>query len=99
MLDEIEERVCHEGRSAFLPGERAAVLSRVLRGEFGFIGDAEAYDAPVNADFIRVLDRKRGLRLRCRSSMSRWRAGRDGAPMCSTFRATSLFMWARRNRW
>lgn len=61
MLDEIEERVCHEGRSAFLPGERAAVLSRVLRGEFGFIGDAEAYDAPVNADFIRVLDRKRGL--------------------------------------
>src|SRR3546814_5278104 len=33
MLEEIEDRVCHEGRSAFLPGERAAVLSRVLHGE------------------------------------------------------------------
>src|SRR3546814_15062768 len=61
MLEEIEDRVCHEGRSAFLPGERAAVLSRVLHGELGLVGDAEGYDAPVNADFIRVLDRKRGL--------------------------------------
>src|SRR3546814_5860722 len=61
MLEEIEDRVCHEGRSAFLPGERAAVLSRVLHGELGFVGDAEGYDAPVIADFIRVLDRKRGL--------------------------------------
>ena len=60
-LEEIEDRVCHEGRSAFLPGERAAVLSRVLHGELGFVGDAEGYDAPINADFIRVLDRKRGL--------------------------------------
>lgn len=61
MLEEIEDRVCLEGRSALLPGERAAVLSRVLYGELGFVGDAESYDAPVNADFIRVLDRKRGL--------------------------------------
>lgn len=60
-LEEIEDQVCHEGRSAFLPGERAAVLSRVLHGELGFVGDAEDYDAPVNADFIRVLDRKQGL--------------------------------------
>lgn len=61
MLDAIEDRVCQEGRSAFLSGERAAVLSRVLHGEWEFAGDAEAYDAPVNADFIRILDRRRGL--------------------------------------
>lgn len=61
MLEAIEDRVCQEGRSAFLSGERAAALSRVLHGELGFAGDAETYDAPVNADFIRVLDRRRGL--------------------------------------
>src|SRR5262249_18989837 len=60
-LEEIEDRVCHERRSAFLPRERAAVLSRVLHGELGFVGDADGYDAPANADFIRVLDRRRGL--------------------------------------
>lgn len=61
LLEEIEDRVCAEGRSAFLPEERAAALSRVLYDELGFVGDDESYDAPVNADFIRVLDRKRGL--------------------------------------
>jgi regulator of sirC expression with transglutaminase-like and TPR domain len=60
-LEEIEDRICQEGRSAFLPRERAAVLSRVLHGELGFVGDADGYDAPANADFIRVLDRRRGL--------------------------------------
>lgn len=61
MLEEIENRVCKEGRSALLPSERAAVLARVLHGELGFVGDVASYDAPINADFIRVLDRKRGL--------------------------------------
>ena len=61
MLEEIEDRVCDEGRGALLAQECAAVLSRVLHGELGFVGDADAYDAPANADFIRVLDRKRGL--------------------------------------
>lgn len=60
-LEKIEDRLCHEGRSAVLARERAAVLSRVLHGEFGFVGDAETYDAPANADFICLLDRKRGL--------------------------------------
>jgi regulator of sirC expression with transglutaminase-like and TPR domain len=50
-----------EGRSAVLSRECGTVLSRVLHGEFGFIGDSETYDAPVSADFSRVLDRKRGL--------------------------------------
>lgn len=61
ILREIEERVCEEGRDAVLPGERAAMLSRVLHDELGFSGDGEYYDAPINADFIRVLDRRRGL--------------------------------------
>ncbi len=60
-LEAIEDRVCEEGRSAILPSEQAIVLAEVLHGEFGFAGDLEGYDAPVNADFIRVLDRKRGL--------------------------------------
>ena len=60
-LEEIDYRVCDEGRTAVLSRERAAVLSRVLHGEFGFVGDTETYDAPVNGDFSRVLDRKRGL--------------------------------------
>lgn len=60
-LEEIENRVCLVGRSALLARERAAVLSRVLHGEFEFVGDIETYDAPANADFIELLDRKRGL--------------------------------------
>lgn len=60
-LEEIEDRLCEEGRSAVLPRERAAVLAEVLHGEFGFVGDADSYDAPANADFIQVLDRRRGL--------------------------------------
>ncbi|GGC76111.1 transglutaminase-like domain-containing protein [Chelatococcus reniformis] len=60
-LEEIEDRVCHEGHIAVVTRERAAVLSHVLHGELGFIGDNESYDAPINADFIGMLDRKRGL--------------------------------------
>lgn len=60
-LDEIEELVCAEGRSAFLSGERAAVLLEVLHHQLGFVGDQESYDAPINTDFVRVLDRKLGL--------------------------------------
>ncbi|MGV2495357.1 transglutaminase family protein [Pelagerythrobacter aerophilus] len=60
MLEEIEDRVCEEGRSALLSAERAAVLSRVLHGELGFAGDAQGYDAPVNSDFVRLLDGRHG---------------------------------------
>ena len=60
-LEEIEDRVCQEGRSAFLSSERAMVLAEVLHDDLGFTGDVEGYDAPVSADFIRVLDRRRGL--------------------------------------
>ncbi|GLQ53306.1 transglutaminase-like domain-containing protein [Devosia nitrariae] len=60
-LEEIEDRVCDEGRSAVLPRERAVVLSRILHGELGFVGDVDSYDESENADFIQVLDRRRGL--------------------------------------
>ena len=43
------------------PAQQAAVLAAVLAGENGFTGDREAYDAPINADLIRVFDRRRGL--------------------------------------
>jgi regulator of sirC expression with transglutaminase-like and TPR domain len=61
LLDEVEEQVCADGGSAVRSGERAAVLARVLHGDLGFSGDSVGYDAPVNADFIRVMDRRKGL--------------------------------------
>lgn len=41
--------------------EQADILARVLAGQCGFSGDKAAYDAPLNADMIRVLDRRKGL--------------------------------------
>ncbi len=43
-----------------LPG-RAAALSEVLAGEFGYIGDLKTYDDPANANLIRVTERRLGL--------------------------------------
>jgi len=40
---------------------QGALLAEIIGGRFGFIGDAETYDAPINGDMIRVLDRRRGL--------------------------------------
>lgn len=60
-LEAIEERICKLGKSAALNSERAMVLVEVLNDELGFRGDSEGYDAPVNADFLRVLERRRGL--------------------------------------
>lgn len=61
LLSEIENRVCEESTDVQFYSERAIILSEVLHGEYGFEGDQEGYNAPVNADFIRVLDRRRGL--------------------------------------
>lgn len=61
LLDEIEERLGEVGRDARSVEQQADALSRVIHGEFGFVGDAASYDAPLNADFIRVLDRRQGL--------------------------------------
>jgi len=40
---------------------QGALLARVIGVDFGFAGDSESYDAPLNADMIRVLDRRLGL--------------------------------------
>lgn len=40
---------------------QGALLAGVFSGEYGFAGDSETYDAPLNGDMIRVLDRRRGL--------------------------------------
>ena len=61
LLDAIETRLDRIGREAETAAGRAEALAAVLAGEFGFTGDAETYDDPANADFIRVLDRRRGL--------------------------------------
>lgn len=61
ILDEIEERLRQVGADASTVDTQAEALSRVFHEEFGFIGDAESYDAPLNADFIRVLERRQGL--------------------------------------
>ena len=61
LIDEIGERLADVGAAAHTPEEQALALARVFHGEFGFTGDAEGYDAPLNADLIRVLDRRQGL--------------------------------------
>jgi regulator of sirC expression with transglutaminase-like and TPR domain len=40
---------------------RAAALSDLLAGEFGYAGDVDTYDDPANANLIRVTERRRGL--------------------------------------
>jgi regulator of sirC expression with transglutaminase-like and TPR domain len=39
----------------------AAAMGEVLTRRWGYIGDAENYDDPQNADLMRVIDRRRGL--------------------------------------
>ncbi|MBV1917749.1 MAG: transglutaminase-like domain-containing protein [Sphingomonadaceae bacterium] len=61
LLDEIEERLALVGADALTLEQQAEALAQVFGTEYGFIGDAEAYGAPINADLIRVLERKQGL--------------------------------------
>ncbi|MDG2003491.1 MAG: transglutaminase-like domain-containing protein [Novosphingobium sp.] len=61
LLDEVADRLSTVGEGAQTVSQQAEVLAQVLHAEFGFVGDAASYDAPLNADFIRVLDRKLGL--------------------------------------
>ena len=61
LLQEIEDRLESVGGDARSPKEQAQALARVFAHEFGFTGDAASYDAPLNADLIRVLDRRQGL--------------------------------------
>lgn len=60
MLDDIGDRLSAFA-AADTPAEQGEALAQVFHDEFGFTGDNDSYDAPLNADLIRVLDRKRGL--------------------------------------
>ena len=40
---------------------QAAVLAQLLAVRHGYVGDAETYDDPANANLIRVIERRRGL--------------------------------------
>lgn len=61
LLAEIGKRVAAEGASAATGQQIGATLAEVLGTEYGFAGDIDTYDAPLNADMIWVLDRRRGL--------------------------------------
>jgi len=61
VLSDIASRLDEVGTGVTDAAARAACLAQVLAEEFGFVGDAETYDDPDNADLIRVIDRLRGL--------------------------------------
>jgi regulator of sirC expression with transglutaminase-like and TPR domain len=61
LLEEITAHLRMEGMSKMNAVEQAQVLAATFHGKFGFSGDVDSYDAPLNADMIRVLDRRRGL--------------------------------------
>ena len=61
LLDEMEARLGIVGASAVTAEEQRDALEQVIADEFDFEGDRDSYDAPVNADMIRVIDRRRGL--------------------------------------
>jgi len=61
VLQEIGTALAAQAGGAATGEDQAAALQGVLHGGFGFTGDREAYDAVVNADMIRVIDRRRGL--------------------------------------
>jgi regulator of sirC expression with transglutaminase-like and TPR domain len=61
LLGALATRLDAIGHDALTARDRADALSRVLGGEFGFVGDRDSYDDPANADLIRVIDRRRGL--------------------------------------
>ena len=61
LLQAISDSLRGAGAGAIAAHDQAAALARVLHGEYGFRGDEASYDAPLNGDMIRVLDRRRGL--------------------------------------
>lgn len=61
LLREIELRLERVGADALTPFAQGQALAQVFAVEYGFTGDAASYDAPLNADLIRVLDRRQGL--------------------------------------
>jgi regulator of sirC expression with transglutaminase-like and TPR domain len=60
-LDEIAEHARNNSRVALTAEDGARGLSILLVGRYGYDGDRLSYDDPCNADFMAVIDRRRGL--------------------------------------
>lgn len=60
-LDTLESELAADGAAAASAPEQAGLLAGILAERHGFAGDGHSYDAPINADMIRVLERRRGL--------------------------------------
>jgi len=60
-LDALEDELREAAEDAETSEAQAEALAGLLADRHGFVGDADSYDAPLNADMIRVLDRRRGL--------------------------------------
>ena len=61
LLKDLEDRLASAAGTASHGIRQGEILAELLAGDYGFAGDRETYDAPLNADMIRVLDRRRGL--------------------------------------
>ncbi|MDO7841720.1 SirB1 family protein [Sphingomonas immobilis] len=61
VVADMAARVSAIGSDARTGARQAEILADVIYGEHGFTGDRDTYDAAVNADMIRVFDRRRGL--------------------------------------
>jgi regulator of sirC expression with transglutaminase-like and TPR domain len=61
LIDAIADRLDAVAPGATSARAQAERLAQVFGDEFGFVGDAVTYDDPVNADLIRVIERRRGL--------------------------------------
>ncbi|HEY2446571.1 MAG TPA: transglutaminase-like domain-containing protein [Rhizomicrobium sp.] len=60
-LAEIADQARLEARLVRNAEDAASALAKLLVGRFGYDGDRLSYDDPQNADFIAVIDRRRGL--------------------------------------
>src|SRR6202522_4585870 len=60
-LAEIADHARAEAKMATTVEDGARALATLLVGRYGYDGDRLRYDDPQNADFITVIDRRRGL--------------------------------------
>lgn len=60
-LAEIAEHARNSSQIALTAEDGARSLSALLAGRYGYDGDRLSYDDPSNADFMSVIDRRRGL--------------------------------------
>ena len=61
LLADMEEKLASIAGDALDGVEQGGALAQVIGVDYGFTGDRTSYDAPLNADMIRVIDRRKGL--------------------------------------